>query len=182
MGGRGRVGLRLTTDGLDSYTLCASQLQEEELRLRTTIDTAIASVRKGDILMDMATRQVRAKRLGKRGGGDGCYTCILYVRVFVCMICVPTHISHAPPNQPTPSHQQNTPQGLVNDITEASRVLLELNAQDTAQFRQRLDDQFFKTSVGSVMPESDGAFEEVGLGVGFCSVCGVVMLYVCVRG
>jgi hypothetical protein len=34
------------------------QLQEQELQLRTTIDTAIAAVRKGDIAMDMATRQV----------------------------------------------------------------------------------------------------------------------------
>lgn len=41
-------------------------------------------------------------------------------------------------------------------------MLLELDGPDLVQFRQRLDDQFFRTSVGSVMPESDGAFEEVG--------------------
>ena len=32
-------------------------LEEEEKRLRTTIDTAIACVRKGEIVMDLATRQ-----------------------------------------------------------------------------------------------------------------------------
>ena len=82
----------------------------------------------------------------------------------------PAHMStqlnptHTHDNIPIPQQQQqnNTHQGLVADITEASRVLLELNGPDLAQFRQRLDDQFFRTSVGSVMPESDGAFEEVG--------------------
>lgn len=37
------------------------QLQEEELRLRTDIDAAIAAVRKGDVVMDKATRQVIAQ-------------------------------------------------------------------------------------------------------------------------
>ena len=107
-----------------------TQLQEQELALRTTIDTAIAAVRKGDIAMDMATRQ-----------------------------------------------------GLVGDITDASRVLLELSEPDAAQFRQRLDDQFFRTSVGAVVPESDGAFEEVrvcvggGVGSMFC-----VRVYAWIRG
>lgn len=90
--------------------LKARVLEEEEGRLRSTIDTAIAVVRKGEMVMDLATRQ-----------------------------------------------------GLVKEITEASRVLLGLTESDAKQFAQRLEEQFFETSVGSVMPESEGAFEDVSV-------------------
>lgn len=85
-------------------------LEEEEGRLRLTIDTAIAVVRKGELVMDLATRQ-----------------------------------------------------GLVKEITEASKVLLGLSESDAKQFSQRLEEQFFETSVGSVMSDSDGAFEDVSV-------------------
>jgi len=90
--------------------LKARVLEEEEGRLRSTIDTAIAVVRKGEMVMDLATRQ-----------------------------------------------------GLVKEITEASRVLLGLSESDAKQFAQRLEEQFFETSVGSVMSESEGAFEDVSV-------------------
>lgn len=96
---------------LGKLALKKAQLEDEEVQLRTTIDTAIACVRKGDILMDMATRQ-----------------------------------------------------GLVKDITEASRILLSLSASDATQFQQRLEEQFFGTTVGSVMLDNnDQAFDDISV-------------------
>ncbi|TFJ84921.1 hypothetical protein NSK_003952 [Nannochloropsis salina CCMP1776] len=86
-----------------------SLLEEEETGLRTTIDRAIDVVRRGQVLMDKATRQ-----------------------------------------------------GLVREITEASRLLLQLNDADTRQFYARLEEQFFDTSVGSVLPDNeDDGFADV---------------------
>ena len=49
----------------------------------------------------------------------------------------------------------------MDQIVEASKILLGLGHSETAQFQKRLEEQLFATTVGSVLEGSDGAFEEV---------------------